>query len=101
MVCLRAAEGSGGTEVAQVVGTVDDGLLAALQGEEGPLGWWVVVVVMEELLLLKRLSVFWRPDDRFQQPGELAVASFTVGAAVTRLASVAGFARRRGDLRAG
>lgn len=57
MVCLRATEGSSGAEVAQVVGTVDNGLLAALQGEEGPLGWWMVVVVMEERLLLERLSV--------------------------------------------
>lgn len=100
MVCLRATEGSGGAEVAQVVGTVNDGLFAALQGEEGPHGWWVVVV-MVEMLLLKTLGIFQCPSDRLQQPGELAVASFTVGAAVTRLASVAGFTRRCGDLRAG
>lgn len=58
MVCLRATEGSGRAKVAQVVGTVDNGLLAALQREEGPLGQWVVVVMMVELLLLKRLGVF-------------------------------------------
>lgn len=101
MVCLRATEGGGWAEVAQVVGTVDNGLLAALQREEGSLsGRLVVVVVMVELLLLKRLGVFWCPYDRLQQTWELTVTSFAVGAAVTRLTSVPGFARWGRHLRA-
>lgn len=104
VVSLGATEGGGGAEVAQVVGTVDNGLLTTFQGEKWPLGGWevvVVMVVMVERLLLERLGVLRCPNDRFQHGVELTVAAFAVGAAVTRLASVAGFARRRGDLWAG
>lgn len=101
MVSLRATEGGGGAEVSQVVGTVDNGLLATFQGEKVPLRLRrVVVVMMVDRLLLERLGFFWCSSNGLQHSGELAVASFAVGAAVTRLASIPGFARRGGDLRA-
>lgn len=101
MVSLRATEGGGGAEVSQVVGTVDNSLLATFQGEKVPLRLRrVVVVMMVDRLFLERVGFFWCSSNGFQHSGELAVASFAVGAAVTRLASVPGFARRGGDLRA-
>lgn len=101
MVSLRATEGGSGAEVSQVVGTVDNSLLATFQGEKVPLRLRrVVVVMMVDRLLLERVGFFWCSSNGFQHSGELAVASFAVGAAVTRLASVPGFARRGGDLRA-
>lgn len=103
MVSLRATEGGGGAEVSQVVGTVDNGLLATFQGEKVPLRLRrvvVVVMMMVDRLLLERLGFFWCSSNGLQHSGELAVASFAVGAAVTRLASVPGFAGRGGDLRA-
>lgn len=98
---MRATEGSGGAEVAQVVGTVHNGLFTAFQGQEVSLSWWVMVMVRVQWLLLERLCVFWCSSNKLQHPRELAVASLTVGATVARLASVAGLARRRGDLGAG
>lgn len=102
MVSLRATEGGGGAKVSQVVGTIDNGLLAAFQGEKIPLRLRrvvvVVVVMMVDRLLLERLGFFWCSSNGLQHSGELAVASFAVGAAVTRLASIPGFARRGGDL---
>lgn len=105
MVRLGAAQGGGGAKVAQVVGTVDYGLLAALQRQEGALcGRWrevvmvVVVRVARELLLLEGLGVFGHYSHGSQRTRELAVAAFAVGAAVARFAPVAGLAGGRGHL---
>lgn len=102
VVRLGAAQGGGRAEVAQVVGTVDHGLLAALQGQDGPLGRGrQVVVVVVELLLLQGLAVLRGRGHRLQHPRELAVAALAVGAAVPRLAPVASLAGRRGHFGAG
>lgn len=103
VVRLRAAQGGGGAEVAKVVGTVDDGLLAALQRQEGALCGqrqvvMMVVVVGRELLLLEGLGVFGHSSHGPRRARELAVAAFAVGAAVAGLAPVAGFAGGRGHL---
>ena len=87
MVGLGAPQGRGGAKVAQVVGTVDHGLLPAPQRQDGPLG------VPEGLGVLGRAEL--------QHLGEVVVAALAAGAAVARLAAVAGLARGRGKPGAG
>lgn len=60
-----------------------------------------MMMVVVERLLLQRLGVFWGSSERLQGARELAVAAFAVGAAMARLAAVAGFPGRRGDFGAG